>query len=65
VACHFAEEMAGRDRREQLVTAAAEHSSATDTEDAEVVAPSDVRPDEDTGGFFGQGGAGATDERHS
>jgi hypothetical protein len=65
VACHFADEMAGRERREQLVNAAAEHSHASDTEGAEIVAPTDVRPDKDTGGFFGQGSAGTTDERHS
>ena len=65
VACHFAEEMAGKERREQLVSAAAAHSHASDTSEEEAVAPTDLRPQEDTGGFYGEGPVGATDERHS
>ena len=64
VACHFGEEMAGRERREQLVSAGAAHSSATATEGVEVVVPADG-PAEDGDGFFGQGSPGVTDERHS
>ena len=65
VACHFAEEMAGKERREQLVSAAAAHAHASDTSEEEAVAPTDLRPQEDTGGFYGEGPVGATDERHS
>jgi oligopeptide/dipeptide ABC transporter ATP-binding protein len=65
VACHFAEEMAGKERREQLVGAAAAHSHASDTSESEAVAPTDLRPDEDTGGFYGDGPPGAHHERRS
>jgi oligopeptide/dipeptide ABC transporter ATP-binding protein len=65
VACHFAEEMAGKERREQLISAAASHSHAGGTQGGEATGPTDVRPDEDSGGFFGEGPGGATDERHS
>ena len=57
--------MAGKERREQLVSAAAAHSHASDTSEEEAVAPTDLRPQEDTGGFYGEGPVGATDERHS
>jgi len=65
VACHFAEEMAGKERREQLVSAAAAHTHASDTSEEEAVAPTDLRPVEDTGGFYGDGPPDAHDERHS
>jgi len=61
VACHFAEELAGAGRREQLVSDAAEHSHASDTAPDEAVAPTDTRPADDTGGFFGDGPAGQQD----
>jgi hypothetical protein len=65
VACHFAEEMAGKERREQLVSAAAAHSHGSDTSESEAVAPTDLRPDGDGGGFYGDGPPGAHDERHA
>ncbi len=39
VRCHYAEELLGRDRREELVHGAAEHSDARDTDEETVVAP--------------------------
>jgi len=44
VACHFAEELAGQERRDQLVAAAAEHSDARQTDEEEAVAPTDIEP---------------------
>ncbi|MDQ3690535.1 MAG: ATP-binding cassette domain-containing protein [Chloroflexota bacterium] len=44
VACHFAEELAGQDRRDELVAAAASHSHARDTDAEEVVTPPDIGP---------------------
>jgi oligopeptide transport system ATP-binding protein len=38
-ACHFAEELLQVERRQQLVAAASEHSSATDASESEVTAP--------------------------
>ena len=52
VACHFAEELAGQERREQLVAAAAEHSDARQTDEAEVVAPTDIEPPPDPEHFI-------------
>jgi peptide/nickel transport system ATP-binding protein len=43
VACHFAEELMG-ERRGSLTTAAAEHSDARQTDEEEVVAPTEVEP---------------------
>ena len=66
VACHFAEEIAGGERRDELVTAAAAHSDARETSSEEAVAPTDLRPD-GTGddSFFGPDPTGSHDERHS
>jgi oligopeptide/dipeptide ABC transporter ATP-binding protein len=52
VACHFAEELTGGERREQLLTIAARHSDARDTTEDEAVSPTDMPtpPAEDT--FF-------------
>jgi oligopeptide/dipeptide ABC transporter ATP-binding protein len=53
VACHFAEELMGRERREQLLTIAARHSDARDTDEAVVVGPTDVpSPPEEDETFF-------------
>jgi oligopeptide/dipeptide ABC transporter ATP-binding protein len=52
VACHFAEELAGQERREQLVAAAAEHSDARQTDDVEVIAPTDIEPPPDPEHFI-------------
>ena len=65
VSCHFAEEVMGGERREQLITAAAAHSHAVDVSEDEAVAPTDLRPDEDTGGFYGDDPPGSHDERHA
>ena len=43
VACHFAEELTG-DRRAALTSAAAEHSHGLQTDEEEMVAPTDVEP---------------------
>jgi peptide/nickel transport system ATP-binding protein len=53
VACHFAEELAGRERREQLLTIAAGHSDARATAEDEVVAPTDLpAPPAEEDSFF-------------
>ena len=44
VACHFAEELAGQERRDELVAAAALHSHARDTDSEEAVTPPDIGP---------------------
>jgi oligopeptide/dipeptide ABC transporter ATP-binding protein len=44
VACHFAEELAGGQRREQLLSIAASHSDARDVSDEEAVAPAELPP---------------------
>ena len=44
VACHFAEELTGGERREQLLTIAARHSDARDTAEDETVAPTELPP---------------------
>ncbi len=44
VACHFAEELAGGPRREELLTIGAKHSDARDVSDDEAVAPSELPP---------------------
>ena len=44
VACHFAEELTGGQRREQLLSIAASHSDARDVSDDEAVAPTDLPP---------------------
>ncbi len=56
VACHFAEELAGTERRDQLITQAASHSDPRATDDEEAVAPIEApAPADDT--LF-PGGAG-------
>ncbi|MEO6294995.1 MAG: ABC transporter ATP-binding protein, partial [Candidatus Limnocylindria bacterium] len=52
VACHFAEELAGQERRDELVAAAAEHSNARQTDDTDVVAPTDIEPPPDPEHFM-------------
>jgi len=42
VACHFAEELTGGERREQLLTIAARHSDARDISEDEAIAPTDL-----------------------
>jgi len=44
VACHFAEELMGGERREQLLTIAARHSDARDISEDEATAPTDLPP---------------------
>ena len=63
VACHFAEELAGGARRDELLIAGAAHSHARDTDAEEAVASTDLRPSEDDGGFFADE-PGSHDERH-
>ena len=65
VACHFAEELGAGPRRDELLSEAARHSDARDTEGVELVSPGDTQPPPDTGGIFGPGSTTATDERHS
>ena len=65
VSCHFAEEIMGGERRDQLITAAAEHSHATDTDADEATAPTDLRAQGDDGGFYGDDPLGSHDERHA
>ena len=64
VACHFAEEILGGQRREELVVAAAAHSDARATDDEEAVAPIDLKPPEQDEGFFPDATLGPHDERH-
>jgi len=52
VACHFAEELMGEQRRNQLTGAAAAHSDARDTGEDEAVAPTDVEPPPEPESFF-------------
>jgi oligopeptide/dipeptide ABC transporter ATP-binding protein len=64
VACHFAEEIMGGERREQLLADAAARTHASDTSPDEAVAPTDLRT-EDEGGFYVDDPLGSPDERHS
>ncbi len=65
VACHFAEEIMGGERREQLLADAAARTHAGDTADDEAVAPIDLRPEDDGGGFYADDPLGSHDERHA
>ena len=65
VACHFAEEILGGQRREELVAAAAAHSDARATDEEEAVAPTDLRPDDVDDSFYAGDPLGSHDERHS
>jgi oligopeptide/dipeptide ABC transporter ATP-binding protein len=58
VACHFAEELAGAGRRDELVTAGAEHSDARDTGPDEAVAPTGAPPPEPADETFFPGDVG-------
>jgi len=51
VACHFAEELAGQERREELLGLAATHSDARAVSEEDTVAP-DVEPSPDPDSFF-------------
>jgi peptide/nickel transport system ATP-binding protein len=64
VACHFAEEIMGGERRDQLLADAATRTHASDTSEDEATAPTDLRP-EDEGGFYADDMLGTHDERHS
>jgi oligopeptide transport system ATP-binding protein len=64
VACHFAEEIGGGERREQLIAAAAEHSDARDVTEETLAAPTDVEPPADDGSFYEVDPLGSHDERH-
>ena len=65
VACHFAEELMGNERRESLTTAAAAQSNARAADDEGAVAPTDLRPDEPDDSFYADDPLGSHDERHS
>jgi len=52
VACHFAEEIMGGQRRSDLVTAAADHSDARIAADDEALAPPDLEPTPEPETFF-------------
>ena len=65
VACHFAEELVGNERRDALTTAAAAHSNARVADEEEAVAPTDLRPDDRDDSFYGDDPLGSHDERHS
>ena len=65
VACHFAEELAGSARRDRLIEEAARTSDAREPAPEETVTPADVRPPDDSGGFFGDTSDTITDERHA
>ena len=65
VACHFAEEIMGGERRDQLLADAAAHSHAADTSEDEAVASTDLRADDPDGGFYADDPLGSHDERHA
>ena len=65
VACHFAEELMGNERRDALTTAAAVHSNARVADDEEAVAPTDLRSGDEDGSFYADDPLGSHDERHS
>jgi oligopeptide/dipeptide ABC transporter ATP-binding protein len=64
VACHFAEEIAGGERREQLLAAGAIHSDARAISEDEAVAPTDLPSDEGGDSFYEVDPLGSHDERH-
>jgi oligopeptide/dipeptide ABC transporter ATP-binding protein len=63
VACHFAEELVEQERRDELTRLAAEHSDVRDIAPEDAVAPTDTRPPDDSGGFFGDDTSTVLDER--
>ena len=52
VACHFAEELAAPDRRDQLLAAGAAHSDVRATDEAAVVPPGDMPPPPQEESFY-------------
>jgi len=52
VACHFAEELAAGEKRDQLLAAGAAHSNVRATDDEEAVAPIDLQPPGDDKSFY-------------
>ena len=64
VACHFAEELSGDPRREQLITAASGHTTGRTTAPDEAITPvpEPTAPDEDS--FFAPGGGVGGSEPH-
>ena len=52
VACHFAEELAGGERRDTLLAAGAAHSDVRATDEEAVVAPSDMQTPEQEESFY-------------
>jgi peptide/nickel transport system ATP-binding protein len=64
VACHFAEELGGGGRREELLMAGALHSDARDVSEEVLAAPTDVTSPADDS-FFETDPLGSHDERHS
>ena len=52
VACHFAEELAAGEKRDQLLAAGAAHSNVRATDEEEAVAPIDLQPPGDDKSFY-------------
>jgi oligopeptide/dipeptide ABC transporter ATP-binding protein len=65
VACHFAEELTGRERRDQLIGAGAGHSSGRATAPEEAVTPAPTQPEPADDGFFAPGSGAAGTEPHA
>ncbi len=64
VACHFAEELAAGERRDQLLADGAAHSHARMTDEEEAVAPIDLKPREDDQSFYPEERTQPRDETH-
>ncbi len=64
VACHFAEELTGKQRRDELIAEAAGHSSGRATAPEEAVTPEPTQPDADDG-FFAPGSGPTGAEPHA
>jgi oligopeptide/dipeptide ABC transporter ATP-binding protein len=65
VACHFAEELTGRERRDELITAGAGHSSGRTTAPEEAVTPEPMQPEPADDGFFAPGSGATGGEPHA
>jgi len=65
VACHFAEELTATGRRDELITAAAGHSSGRATAPEEAVTPEPAQPDPADDGFFAPGSGASGTEPHA
>jgi oligopeptide/dipeptide ABC transporter ATP-binding protein len=65
VACHFAEEIMTTPRRDELITAAAGHSSGRMTAPEEAVTPEPTQPKPADDGFFAPGGGSTGTEPHA